>query len=305
MYCHNNLIQLALGLHNYHDSYQNLPAGVATVPETPQIPIAGPQLASSNDVNVSRAPWTVRVLPYIEMQAMYDQFDVNLPVMGFWRYRPNNQNLNAGLQRNIRFECPSDPNALPENATNNYFGVQGGCTPFTGFWYSPNAEGCMMADSYYRGYLSVNGPLSINDHKPLTRISDGTSNTILLAESVYNPVKTAVVGPPSGVYWMTWASGINIAWNTGNNAAPDGKKYRYKVPLVALTYQPNVSVLPELPSNRSLGDYMTYNVGSFHSGGINVAYCDGSVHFISDSISPTVFRSAGSVYDGGPLGGIN
>jgi prepilin-type processing-associated H-X9-DG protein len=66
-----------------------------------------------------------------------------------------------------------------------------------------------------------------------------------------------------------------------------------------------VLVFNAASANSKSGDnYMTYNVGSYHPGGINAAYCDGSVHFVKDSITSSVLRSAGRIADGGPVGGI-
>src|SRR6476620_11514945 len=81
MKCQNNLKQLALGLHNYHDANRRLPPGVTTAVETPQIPIQDPVSLPTINALVSRAPWTVSVLPYVEQQANYDQYDQGQPFM--------------------------------------------------------------------------------------------------------------------------------------------------------------------------------------------------------------------------------
>jgi prepilin-type N-terminal cleavage/methylation domain-containing protein/prepilin-type processing-associated H-X9-DG protein len=308
--CQNNLKQLALACHNYHDTYTRLPPGATTLDETPQIPRATPSTVPGDTTDgltaanalVSGAPWAVRVLPYIEQEATYNQFNQNAPFQTFGnRYPVSDPNRSAALQRNVRFECPSDPNSNASNYNSNYFGVQGGCTVLNNQW-DLNPEGCVTGASFFGGLLSVNGALPVNGRVPLVNVTDGTANTIMIAETKYMQIRT----DSQPQFWYSWASGFNIAWDNGTPGSVDGKKYRYKVSLVALVYQPNVLVYDVTAANsKAGGDYMSRYSGSRHSGGLNVAYCDGSVHFISDSISETVFQSAGRIADGGPVGGIN
>ena len=307
--CQNNLKQLALGLHNYHNANARFPAGATTLDETPQIPRATPSILPGETTDgltvlsarVSGAPWTVHVLPYIEQEALYNQFDQNAAFMVFGGIYPvGTQNMNAARQRNVRFECPSDPNSTAANFNSNYFGVQGGCGSLSNVW-DLNTEGCVTGASFFGGLLSVNGPLPVNGRVSLNTITDGTSNTILIAETKYMQIKSAT----ETQYWNSWASGFSIAWDKGPPGSVDGNKYRYNVSLVALVNQPNIVVFDAAANNsKDGGFYMSRNSGSYHMGGINVAYCDGSVHFISDSVSPTVFRSAGRIADGAPVGGI-
>ncbi|VTU02025.1 Uncharacterized protein OS=Blastopirellula marina DSM 3645 GN=DSM3645_20167 PE=4 SV=1: N_methyl_2: SBP_bac_10 [Gemmataceae bacterium] len=308
--CQNNLKQLALGLHNHHDAQLKFPPGATTLDESPQIPRATPSSVPGDTTNgltagnalVSGAPWTVRVLPYIEQGALFEQFDMAAPFMTFGnRYPVGSRNMNAAKQRNLRFECPTDPNSNEANFNSNYFGVQGGCGVLNNVW-DLNSEGCVTGASFFGGLLSVNGALPVNGRVSLDAITDGTTNTILIAETKYMQVQS----PTQPQFWYSWASGFNIAWDNGTPGSVDGKKYRYKVSLVALVYQPNVLEFNAAAANsKAGGDYMSRYTGSYHSGGINVANCDGSVRFISDSVSPTAFRAAGRIADGEPVGGIN
>ncbi|WP_439631830.1 DUF1559 family PulG-like putative transporter [Gemmata sp.] len=308
--CQNNLKQLALGLHNHHDAQLKFPPGASTLDEAPQIPLSTTGSTPGDKTNgfvnandrISGAPWTVRVLPYIEQGTIYDQFDQTAAFMSFGgNYTVGTRNMNAARQRNVRFECPTDPNSNEANFNSNYFGVQGGCTNPNNVW-NLNSEGCVTGASFFGGLLSINGALPVNGRVSLDAISDGTTNTILIAETKYMQIKSAT----QAQFWYSWASGINIAFDTASGGSADGKKYRYKVSLVALVDQPNILVFNAAAANsKAGGDYMSRYTGSYHSGGINVANCDGSVRFISDSVSPAAFRSAGKIADGGPVGGIN
>ncbi|MGL6097685.1 MAG: DUF1559 domain-containing protein, partial [Fimbriiglobus sp.] len=79
--CQNTMKQLAMGLHSYHSAHKSLPPGVTTLIETPQIPRFDDESADTdkrldkNNKPVSGAPWMVRVLPYIDMNADYELFD--------------------------------------------------------------------------------------------------------------------------------------------------------------------------------------------------------------------------------------
>ncbi len=309
--CQNNLKQLSLGLHTYHDAYTKFPPGVSTRDMSNRIPLQA-NVGSVNNAQEPRAPWTVNVLPYIEMTPQFESFDPNSGYMTWGnRYLPSGaggaRNIAAAKQRNPRFECPSDPNSKEGNANNNYFGVQGGCTPISAArTYYPNAEGCMMGASFFKGYLSINGPLTVNYGVRLNTISDGTSNTILIAETKYMPLSNPAVPQ----FWMTWASSISIAWDASVDTGipipsgkPDGNQYRYKVPMVALVNPPNAVVF-DAGVQSGGAELMTQNSGSYHTGGLNVALCDGSIRFVTDSVSISLYRSAGRIADEAPTGGI-
>lgn len=309
--CQNNLKQLALGLHSYHDAYSKLPPGVTTRDMSNRIPLQA-NVGSANNPAEPREPWAIAVLPYIEMTPQYEEFKPNAGYMTWGnRYPPTGvdgvKNIAAAKRRNQRFECPSDVNSKEGNANSNYFGVQGGCAPITQpRTYYPNGDGCMMGASFFKGYLSISGPLTVNYSVPLNTIADGTSNTILIAETKYMPLSNTATPQ----FWMTWASSISIAWDASVDTSlpipsgkPDGNQYRYKVPMTALVNPPNSAVF-DAGKNSGGAELMTQNSGSYHTGGLNVALCDGSIRFVTDSVSIALWRSAGRIADNAPLGGI-
>jgi prepilin-type processing-associated H-X9-DG protein len=86
--CSNNLKQIALALHNYHDTYKSFPPAYT-------VDADGKPLHS----------WRTLILPFVEQQAIYNQLDLNEP----WN-SPKNQAFNGVAIQTYR--CPSDPNAF-------------------------------------------------------------------------------------------------------------------------------------------------------------------------------------------------
>ena len=159
MQCSNQLKQLGLALHNYHDTHQAFPYGARTKADDPD----GSDLMG----------WHVPILPFIEQKAVYDQSDMTV------NYHTG---VNAGLGR-IKIEayhCPSgtqieaDDNAV--NYTTHYYGVMGptGINPMTDTAYPEN-------DSYQGGFSKA-GLFQIDQVRRFRDVTDGTSNSLALGE---------------------------------------------------------------------------------------------------------------------------
>jgi prepilin-type processing-associated H-X9-DG protein len=105
--CRNNMKQIGLALHNYHDVYGCFPPAYVPGPD-------GKPWHS----------WRVLILPYIEGEALYQQYDFNEPWDG-----PNNRKLAA--QKPYAYGCPSDPGSLG-SPTTNYAAVVGPTAAWAG-----------------------------------------------------------------------------------------------------------------------------------------------------------------------------
>jgi prepilin-type N-terminal cleavage/methylation domain-containing protein/prepilin-type processing-associated H-X9-DG protein len=250
--CTNNLKQLGLGLQHYHDTYTRFPPS-----------------ATSQVLNPGWAPthgWGQFVLPFIEQENLAGQYrwDKN------W-YDPLNQPVvTTWLKVMI---CPSTP--TPDRVDS--------APPSTvppGPWkaaptdYTPTtriAQGAINAGFVNPPPDNIDGVMVTNKPQRVADIADGASNTILLAEDAGRPqrwqkgkmVNNQVADSAAG-----WADRNNLIAPTGSLL--DGSKR-----------------LGPCPMNCT-NDNELY---SFHPGGVNAVFADGSVHLIRSSISLTLLSA--------------
>jgi prepilin-type N-terminal cleavage/methylation domain-containing protein len=184
MQCSNNLKQLALAVHNYHDTYKVFPPGGIT---------PGPCCGTP-----SAATWTLFILPFLENQTVADQYNFNL-FNDSTPGRPGPNDFVTTLRMNI-FLCPSDINTrttdLPESgpgsglqyAPGSYRAVSGAAHR-GGQWMDSNQISAWVIQN--RGVLhgvagSHNGisfpTANTTSAETFSSILDGTSNTLLIGE---------------------------------------------------------------------------------------------------------------------------
>jgi prepilin-type N-terminal cleavage/methylation domain-containing protein/prepilin-type processing-associated H-X9-DG protein len=310
--CQNNLRQIALALNNYHDTNQAFPSGVHLYgyaldnvnPVSPTssnfVPYSGPvgPFPPVNNQSVGGAPWTVMILPFMEQAALYAKFDVKLGVYeGFWGGNGSHPGILSPFTlqqtnqqtRNAAFECPSDPNSGdPSNIKMNfnYPAVMGGGPA------SPAGTvfaGHIMQENGY--YSADNGVLYINSSTKITDVTDGTTNTFLVAETKYFPWNGS--NGTVGGWHATWASG----WY--DNTLPGNPAY-YNTTWTGLPTTTTVCV--NGPNTGSTGGFPPItnpsNQGSYHTGGTNFAMADGSVQFISNDIGLKTYQELAARNDG-------
>jgi len=270
--CKNNLKQIALALHNYHDTHRVFPPG--TVVDLP-VNVANFCKSGAGDSSKSRAPWTVQILPYLEETPRYNAFrlDENFMIATTTGGSATN---NAQCKRPMpKYQCPSDPNSKPTVPNMNYLGVMGGGAKGT--------EDCVSTSDRI---FFLNGVFYPNSNTSMAKITDGTSNVFLVGETKYQPVAT---GRPDGAY-ITWASGTYFngsgsPWTMG-----------------AAMYQINSQTKD--PGTTDTFNFANSLFGSNHIGGCHFALGDGSVHFVSENIDQATYRQLAARADGLPVGGL-
>lgn len=168
--CKNNMKQLALAIHNYHDTMSTFPPGYIT--KNPGVPGSSSWCRSGG---LAGAPWTVLILPFTEQTNLHSNLNFNVPFQDASNQMaaPNDKLIMPMKQ----YQCPSDNRFATNKVLNSYFGVQGGgATPDCG------NSGCSAANE--RG-MYVTGMLFGGSRLGFRNVTDGTSNVFLLGESRY------------------------------------------------------------------------------------------------------------------------
>ena len=261
--CQNNLKQLGLAFHNYHDPNNGLPGNIRP-----------------DAVSTVRVRWLTYLLPYLEQESMYRNVKLNVN----W-HQPANLPVFGSRLKVV--ECPSAPNGqvidgapdttppwIPIVANGDYSGFYG---------VSPELVSLGLVDPASAGVN--NGALSKTQKLRFADFTDGLSNTLHLTESAGRPnvyrngrlVLTANGNNRvNGGGWCRPASELNVL----RGSSPDGITFPGPA-AINVTNGENIGVYPH-PFYNVDGSGQIYG---FHSGGVNALFADGSVRFLQQSIS--------------------
>jgi prepilin-type N-terminal cleavage/methylation domain-containing protein len=282
--CSNNMKQIGLALHNYHDSHKTFPLGSFNLRE----------VWPSSGTN-----WRALILPYMEQGPVFDQllFSAN-PAVHFMAGGAAGGAALAGndVLKNLvidGYRCPSSV-IKPIGGHNNtlamnvlYVGIQGAARPIPG----PNPNRGSRDCSY--GWTSNSGMLAKNECFQFKDCTDGTSNTMIVAEqSGMVDDRNLTANYYGGWYGtrhprpMEDPAGCADLWGAGTTA---------------VRYAPNLDVTPP-PTGASAMYNNNTILNSQHPGGINVLLTDGSGQFISETIDLGTLKCLAVRYDGVPLG---
>jgi prepilin-type processing-associated H-X9-DG protein len=250
--CTNNLKQIGLALHQYHDVHGRFHPGSITVTQP--------------DGSKYRQPFLVFNLPFLEQRNLLDSYNFNLSFQV-------DDNSTARQIRVDVFDCPSDEHQTFVNNGGGVADVKGS--------YGINWGQNVYSDQ------GLAAPFSLNYGASLAELTDGTSNTFLMAELIqtpHPPGQDVSVIDRRGRIWSDQPSSHQISTKLPpNSTAPD---------YGACWNQPSLKA----PCNRNTGDANNHYIASRsrHPGGVNVLLADGSVHFVKDTTQITVWRAISS-----------
>ncbi|MBN2294917.1 MAG: DUF1559 domain-containing protein [Pirellulales bacterium] len=289
MRCTNNLKQVGLALHNYESNYGVLPPGGLAGPST----------------HVYGISWWVRVLPYLDAENIASRCDWS---QGGWV--PGNKSAESVL-RNVQFDfmyCPSS--TLPRQVSCPEVGQTGydqylQCPTYAGISGAadgnlPNAFSASEIQAHTApGWGSTGGVLIAYRAVSISEITDGMSNTIAIGEqSDFLSPAGAIPSP-----WTTSSSpcafgdcrsdcGHGFPMGPPRQSVADGRTFN-----VTCVYHP-------INFKSTTGYGIQNNCGpnspiqSVHAGGANVAFADGSVRMLSESLDINTLRCLATRNDG-------
>ncbi len=296
MKCQNNLKQISLGNMAYENANGTFLPGISRT-------------------GCCWGTWQVPILPYIEQHGAFNLY-TNFGGLDAGALPPTGPRYNAGTNltvsstRMATFTCPSDvPGVIGTITTNNYvlnagntsfyqvsipINCTGGsvtsttCTTFGGApfgWYEDPATVAAGGDSSPVAYTTGNPATGLcGRQRKMTDITDGTSNTLMASE--VNQGRGG--GDYRGFSW--WGGGAGFtAYSLPNSIDPDvmtGAACNATPPNAPCTTT-STATRPRMQVARSR-----------HTGGVAVTMCDGSVRFVSNSISVATWRAVSTSQGG-------
>jgi len=316
--CKNNLKQIGLALHNYHDVHNTLPPGVVLDGD-----------ATGTGTNGNQFGWNSHILPFFDQAPLFKKFNTKLPITDT---ASNNDALTGTIITGVR--CPSD--AGPDQGATSTFGQTAGggaTTNYVGNWGvgSPSSD---LNPRQVQGIMGVNTRVRFRD------IKDGTSNVVFVAErrmpkvcSAWDPAGFADMGSatptgnslPGGCsYWAgsnttapvtinppntasTADEGLyqilGTTWdNADSNALPPSGDFLDGSPPAGTVVKINKLLDGQTTMSGDNQDATTFGFSSWHTGGCQVLLGDGTVRFLSENIDTNTYINLFRRSDGRTLG---
>ncbi|WP_437186391.1 DUF1559 domain-containing protein [Planctomicrobium sp. SH668] len=287
--CKNNLKQIGLAMHNYHDTAGCFPLGGWAAGAT----WVGPS-------------WWVGLLPALDQSAAFNLFTFNGTEIG-WRDPATVQVLQLAGALPVMV-CPSSAMSQgtdPTHKRSTYIGISGG-SPTAAFPESrlvTNAPDCCVSGQQGNGVKASGGVLIPNSVKKMKDITDGTSNTIVVGESggfmiTSNPSLAFDSHLKVGNRIFVGGSGPH-SWVMGalhQGVDSPGRAFN----LTTVHYAPNARNFDQPGINANWGSANPLSSG--HTGGVHTVFADGHVGFLSDNINLDTLRHLAIRDDGVPIG---
>jgi prepilin-type processing-associated H-X9-DG protein len=303
--CTNNIKQLSVAVHNLHDTHNRLPQTTRTE-EAYQYSVKASGATFSwlmGSGTVWRWNHMLQILPYIEQQAVYNDY-----VNRIGSVHPFNANF-----KNSVFLCPSDSNKSMPDRFLNYVGCRGDLVPNYGHPSDGDDAGDIRG-VFRKGRSYTGGPGSCD----FSVISDGLSNTLMWSEAAM--AGTVSVSGTTYTVDNVPLKGFLVSDTFDRTAGKYPATCASKKSLGTMITSPNKAAVasngggiagrnifegngqwatfhailpPNYPSCGNPGEWgamwhsdTIHTASSYHPGGVNASMADASVRFFSDTISP-------------------
>jgi prepilin-type N-terminal cleavage/methylation domain-containing protein/prepilin-type processing-associated H-X9-DG protein len=307
--CVNNLKQIGLALHNYHSVNDTFPMG------------SGSGMLGAPTVGNYQAKecWAAHgpLLPFIGEVPLYNACNFN--------WSPDEKcNQTVDSTQVKTYICPSDPNATTMTNGDNGVLTTGNNCYFASIGPTTDIRAGLSNSAPTYATVPTTGLFAFQQAKRMAQVIDGTSNSIAFAESTVGvpgqkagqkliglanvsipaaAIQQNAFNNPTGV--LSGITTCSAAWRAGTSSSVDiqrGDSWQQGgmcMTLINTIVTPNGQNDAWAYCSNGSGAVSNYsNADSYHSGGVNTLMTDGSVRFVKDSISATVWWSLGSIAGG-------
>lgn len=340
--CKNNIKQIGLALHNYHDSYNLFPPGFVYDQNRTAATFAGNMWG-----------WNAFILPMMDQGTVYNQCNFNIGFAGGLTsagLETNEAGVSGAATHGAEFtiiptlRCPSD-RGLPQTF---YRGTTGSNSNARGLGGRTNYVGVNGGDPTTGGFIDVvlpptpaapitpsnGGTFGGNTKNGIRDMLDGTSNTLVVGEKRFKELSSRRVGlnaiwagirntdmtgallpgnsvclalgttrvPMNGLPFVNAGGGVGDAIYTIPNAQYPSVPIQNATSVTNALAQNAAGQIESGGSGKLIADPLWHGFGSDHTGGCHFLLGDGSVRFISQNINSVTYMNLGFVADGNILG---
>ena len=277
--CKNNLKQIGLALHNYHDAQGVFPYATANT---------GQCFTASTDLVTNHTGWLM-LLPSIDQAPLYGQFNFNYAtgirntgsgtVVG-GTTSPANTNLALSTTIIRAFICPSDNGGTTYSGADSTYGCGVANSARTSYGFSVSeGNGCTR---WMNEPITTKSMFGLNSKCNIRDVTDGTSNSVAVAETTLevDDGKTE-----------SWACSSHVGMGVNLSATRGVNNFR------CCSWRSPANAQYQYGRNGEWGE-----PGSLHTGGIHVLMGDGATRFISENIDSTTRTYLAKISDGNPVG---
>ncbi|MFO0909044.1 MAG: DUF1559 domain-containing protein [Isosphaeraceae bacterium] len=296
--CINNLKQLGIAVHNYHDTIGRFPFGGIVLPPTHPYIVSG-------FTKQGHYRWSTlaQLTSYLEQTSVYNALNLSLPILDAASViMPQNTTVNTA--KVALFLCPSDGRSasIPDFAASNYMACTGDGVLGGGFGVADPAFG------------APNGIFYFNSSTRIAEITDGTSNTAMISESLIGDgsASGSLAGPVDVSMVAVQVSGgspIYTPLSEAECASASSTFFRRNSAWVQGSYQHALYSHYLTPNSKKVDCYRQQYHGwkaprSRHPGGVNILFGDGSARFVKDQVNLQAWRGL-STKNGGEIVGAD
>ncbi len=299
--CSNNLKQLALACQGYHDANGRLPPAV----------LMHSSVTSVSNFSQPFGPnWAVLILPHLEQQPLYNQFEASIT-----SYMTDGNTTWRGVGKvDVKvFRCASDTggstvcsqagggwsrgnygaNLGPAMFNNNTVLGDDACAQLVGGQWTEKIANFNPGPLYPFSNVAGGGAVAVNTSPRLTGFSDGTSSTVLIDELRVGPADTDIRGT-----WAFGQVGASLTAGAGRSDTP--------TPNYGISGGDDIQNCTDRPDlGMGCANLPSYQVASRsrHTGGVLTAFVDGHIQFCKDSVTQGTWFMLHSRNDGMVISG--